>query len=461
MQEYIEVFRVEAKSLLKNFRENNENAVARCKAVFGDKKDLSLMNMQHVIAKEYGFNDWNELQKAEDWQLAEALIKTKNKEFISPFKLWHGGKITTGYERGEYKLHKPEDYRINMDNFTNEQGYKEISFEHVDVSEYDLSKLDILNVRYAEDTKWPEDSNKLPKGFKPKEFLEYRKNPGLGIRQLHKQGIDGRNRNVVVIDSFRLFDHLEYHNQLKGYEEIHINAENYGGGSGASLVSSLMGNTCGVAPKANLYYYAVDNANRTQVYFAEAIRKVCDLHKKLLSEGKNGIDAVLIMKGLSSELFSNEEGYAEVISATEEAEKLGIWCRIGPARFKENGMWREERICCKFDGNVENPDDYILDEYSALNRVPLTQKELFRNSLCFPGGGWTLALAVKMNEYAFNPKNGPFFAAYVVGLYLLAKSVKPDLTSEEYWRLGIETGDFREGIGTIINPQRLIDELKK
>ena len=72
-----------------------------------------------------------------------------------------------------------------------------------------------------------------------------------------------------------------------------------------------------------------------------------------------------------------------------------------------------------------------------------------------------MALAVKMNEYAFNAKNGPFFAAYMVGLYLLAKSVKPDLTAEEYFRLGIETGDFKKGIGTIVNPQRLINELRK
>jgi len=461
MQEYIEVFRVEAKSLLKNFRNNDKNAVARCRAVFGDKKDLSLMNMQHIVAKEYGFNDWDELSKAPDWRLAEALIKAKNQIFVSPFKLWHGGKIVTGYEKGEYKLHKPEDYRIDMSTFTNEQGYKELTFEHVDVSNYDLSKLDILNVRYAEDTKWPEDRVKLPNGFEPKEFLEYRKNPGLGIRQLHKQGIDGKGRNVAVIDSFRLFDHLEYHNQLKGYEEIHIDPENYGGGAGASLVSALVGSTCGVASKANLYYYAVDNTNRTQVYFAEAIRKVCKLHKKFIAEGKNGIDAILIVKGLSFEGFSSEDGYIDTIQAAQEATKLGIWCRIGPAQFKEHGMWREERICCKFGGNVDNPDDYVLDEQSVLNRIPLKQEELFRNSLCFPGGGWTLALAVKMNEYAFNAKNGPFFAAYVVGLYLLAKSVKPNLTAEEYFRLGIETGDFKKGIGTIVNPQRLINELRK
>jgi len=460
MQEYIEVFRVEAKSLLKNFRENNENAVARCKAVFGDKKDLSLMNMQHVIAKEYGFNDWNELQKAEDWQLAEALIKAKNKEFVSPFVKSRGRHVITSYLKENTGLQKPDYLGIDMKNFTGKSGYPILTFEHLDVSDYDLSKLNILNVRYAEDTKWPEDENKLPKGFKPKEFLEYRKNPGLGIRKLHKQGIDGKGRNVAVIDLFRLYDHIEYHNQLKGYEEIHID-ENNRSGLNAALVSSLVGKTCGVAPRANLYYYAVDNANRTQVYFAEAIRKVCELHKRLVGEGKSGIDAILIIKGLTFEGFSNEEGYSDTIKALEEAEKLGIWCRVGSARFEKYGMWREERIYCKYDGDVDNSDDFVLSENSVLRRVPLDQEELFRNSLSFPNGGWTHAQEVSMEDYAFDHSAGPFSATYAVGLYLLAKSVKTDLTAEEYWRLGIETGDFKKGIGTIVNPQRLINELKK
>lgn len=56
MSEYVEVFRVEAKSLLKNFQKHEKEAVARCERVFGDRQDLSLMNMQHVVAKEYGFD---------------------------------------------------------------------------------------------------------------------------------------------------------------------------------------------------------------------------------------------------------------------------------------------------------------------------------------------------------------------------------------------------------------------
>ena len=66
-----------------------------------------------------------------------------------------------------------------------------------------------------------------------------------------------------------------------------------------------------------------------------------------------------------------------------------------------------------------------------------------------------------MGDYAFEHCGAGLTSAYAVGLYLLAKSVKPDLDAEEYWRLGIETGDFRKGIGTIVNPRRLIEELKK
>lgn len=461
MTEYVDVFREEAKFLFQSFKNDEETAVARCAKVFGDRKDLTLMNIQHVIAKEYGFNQWNDVIKAESWKLAEALVLNKNKNFISPFKKWHGGRTVTGYEQGIYRLHKPEDYQLNMDECCSGSLDKYISFEHLDVSDYDLSKLDILRIRYTEDTKWPDDKTKLPEGFNPKEFLETRKNPGLGIRELHKQGICGAGRAVAVIDSFRLFDHLEYHHSLKGYEEIHIDTSNASGGENCALVSAIAGKTCGVAPMADVYYYAVDNTNRTQLYYAEAIRKVCLLHKKLLSEGKKGIDVIFIVRGLTSSLFKDEEGYDEVLAAVKDAESLGIWCHIGSVAFKENGMWRIERIHCKMNGDVDNPLDYVLCEYSVLHRVPQNQVELFRNSLCFPTGGNTHALGVKMNGYAFDYAAGCFTGSYSTGLYLLCKSVKEDLTPEEFWRVGLETGDFREGIGVIVNPQRLIAKLRR
>lgn len=461
MIEYVDAFREEAKSLFSAYKNKEKDAVARCAEVFGDKTDLTLMNIQHVIAKEYGFNQWNDIIKAESWQLAEMLVLNKNKTFVSPLKKWWGGKTVSGYEKGVYHLHKPEDYKLDMEKCCSGSLDKYISFEHLDVSSYDLSKLDILRIRYSEDTKWSEDKAKLPFGFNPKEFLEKRKNSGLGIRELHKQGICGQGRVIVMISPFRLFDHLEYHYSLKGYEEIHIDEENYGGGSNGGRVSAVVGKTCGVAPMADIYYYAVDDTNRTQRYYAEAMKKACLLHHKLKQEGKSGVDVIAILRGLSHPLFKNEEGFDEMAAAVNEAEKLGIWCYIGTAKFKENGMWREERIHCPQNGDVDNFRDYVLSEYSVLHKIPESQIQLFRNSLCFPSGGNTHALDVKMNEYAFDYAEGSFTQSYAAGLYLLAKSVKSDLTPVEFWRLGLKTGDFREGIGVIVNPQRLIEALKR
>lgn len=105
--------------------------------------------------------------------------------------------------------------------------------------------------------------------------MEKRKNPGLGIRALHKQGIDGRNRAAAVIDGFLLCDHLEYHDNLKWYERVDSGEPRHGV-SGGELVSALAGKTCGVAPKADIYYFSAlqtENKQRTQRYYAQALEK--------------------------------------------------------------------------------------------------------------------------------------------------------------------------------------------
>ena len=461
MTKYIEYFQVEAKCLLKDFKKNLPEAKSRCETYFSGKTDLSLMNTQHVIAKEYGFDSWNDLISKESYELAEALIVAKNKTLNSPFKLWHGGHITTGYEENKYKLHKPEDYQLEYDSkkktfISSRSEY--MSFEHLDVSSYDLSGIDPLKIRYSEDTKWPEDKAMLPAGFNPKELLEERKNPGLGIRTLHKLGIKGQGRNIVIIDNFRLFNHIEYHNSLKGYEEIGFDPANYGGGSNGGFVSSFIGKTCGVAPNANAYYYAVNTENRTQVYHEIAIKKVCELHKKLIAEGKNGIDVIHIQRAISLDLFSAEEGYEDALKARKEAEDLGIWCNFGAVLdFKENPNIRLGHIYCKLDGDIENSDDYL----------PLRNKnskwkliDNYHNALCFPCGAKTVALDVKMDEYVFEHFSGPYSTVLASAFYLLAKSVKETITPLEFFELGLKTGDFRKGIGTIINPVALIESLR-
>ena len=59
-------------------------------------------------------------------------------------------------------------------------------------------------------------------GFNPDSIMEIGKNPGLNVRKLHKAGITGKGVGIAIIDQNLLVDHCEYKDQLRMYEEIHV-----------------------------------------------------------------------------------------------------------------------------------------------------------------------------------------------------------------------------------------------
>ena len=136
----------------------------------------------------------------------------------------------------------------------------------VDVRSADLSRLDLTD-RYADiiaasfDSKtiWP---NKLPKNFDPNAVMEQGKDPGLGVRTLHEQGVTGKGVGLAIIDQGLLTKHIEYKDQLRFYEEIHCAPET--SMHGAAVASIAVGKTVGVAPDADLYYIAETHGTFTQ-----------------------------------------------------------------------------------------------------------------------------------------------------------------------------------------------------
>lgn len=100
------------------------------------------------------------------------------------------------------------------------------SLWQVDLRAYDLSSLDLsqsLDSLWHADfdtlTKWPA-AGKMPKGYVWKRIMDLGKNPGLGVRQLHKMGITGRGVGIAIIDQPLLVTHQEYGDRLQLYEEI-------------------------------------------------------------------------------------------------------------------------------------------------------------------------------------------------------------------------------------------------
>ncbi|MCX6328254.1 MAG: S8 family serine peptidase [Bacteroidia bacterium] len=123
-----------------------------------------------------------------------------------------------------------------------------------DISDMDLRNNlnELLHSDFDSKTIWPKS---IPVGFNPDKIMEIGRNPGLNIRKLHKEGITGKGIGIAIIDQNLLVDHCEYKDQLRMYEEIHIQKSDHSAQMhGPAVASIAVGKTVGVAPEADLYY---------------------------------------------------------------------------------------------------------------------------------------------------------------------------------------------------------------
>ncbi|MGD0813571.1 MAG: hypothetical protein ABSA83_08205 [Verrucomicrobiota bacterium] len=94
----------------------------------------------------------------------------------------------------------------------------------VDLRSGDASRLDLRNsaadlehATFDSQTTWPPD-DRLPPGFDAVRVLELGKNPGLGIRKLHAQGITGHGIGIGIVDQTLLTRHSEFVKAVKEAE---------------------------------------------------------------------------------------------------------------------------------------------------------------------------------------------------------------------------------------------------
>lgn len=189
-----------------------------------------------------------------------------------------------------------------LDDAKGEMGF---DVRSMDLVRFTLTGQDDLleEVVYDSYTKWPED---LPDGFDPAEILELGKYPGLGIRQLHDMGYTGEGVSIAIIDQGLNPEHKEYAEHLMGYELYHQLGE---GASmhGSAVTSIAVGQSCGVAPGADLYYIASSFGRITPIgvkpdtnIVADAIYRVLEINELLPNEKK--IRVISISKGFKGTL---------------------------------------------------------------------------------------------------------------------------------------------------------------
>lgn len=225
-----------------------------------------------------------------------------------------------------------------------------LSVKRIDsVSEYDDVRFKIMTgldlskrkglpetLSYNERTTWP-DASRLPAGFDPKTVMENAKNPGLGVRALHKRGITGKGVNLAIIDQPLYLDHPEYAGKIAAY--VTYCGFSVSSMHGPAVASLLVGADCGTAPDARVYYAATPSWTADAKYEAKALDWVIAENDKLPSDRK--IRAVSISSapsGPGSPFKKNTDMWDAACARAEKAGILIVDCEqtrgfVGPCRY--------------------------------------------------------------------------------------------------------------------------------
>jgi hypothetical protein len=338
----------------------------------------------------------------------------------------------------------------------------------LDLREYNLSDLDLRNSLEAllfsdfdDRTVWPA-ADRMPEGFDPQQIMDLGKNPGLGVRSLHQEGITGKHIGIAIIDTILLVDHQEYLAQLRLYEEQSpIGSPSMHGGAVASIA---VGKTVGVAPDADLYYIAGDfcpAANTMPVDFAclaKAVRRIVEVNRELPPDRK------IRVLSMSIGWDSTSTGYAEIRAAVQEARAAGIFLVCTS---------EEEMAGYPFHGldrpPLSDPDAFDSYEPGIWWSKYWWQWPGLSDTLMVPMDSRAVASPRGTDEYVFYREGGwSWSVPYIAGMFALAAQVKPDITPELFWSTALATGrrtelpheDRMYPFGVILDPVELMHKLQ-
>ena len=353
---------------------------------------------------------------------------SKFKKFGGPFTLRditiNGKDIELGEEQ-LLVLRTTQDLE-KLSGFT---GLQSVSLKNLDLTkEYDNFK----NFNFDSLTQWP-GPEKLPAGFNPKKLLEDGKNPGLGIRSLHEQGINGQDVGIAILDQPLLLGHEEYSSRLVRYDATSVRWWLKPQMHGSPIVSIAVGKTCGVAPRAFVFYYAAGSTSGKAQIQADWINEIIKYNET--AEDSKRIRVINI-----SAAPDRDSAFIEARKKANQAGILVITC--APMFLKYGTLVLIE------GKDPDDPESYIhigSDEGDVL-RVPV--------------GNGTTASHEGVDVYTYYREGGMSWAApYIAGLAALAFQVNPDVQPETILEQLVKTATHTKA-GPVVNPPGFIEAIK-
>ncbi|MFP4442668.1 MAG: S8 family serine peptidase [Spirochaetia bacterium] len=326
-----------------------------------------------------------------------------------------------------------------------------------DLRELDLSESveDLFYASFDTVTEWPED---LPEPFDPERIMRLGRNPGLGLRDLHEQGIDGSGVGIAIIDQALLVEHREYADNLRLYEEIHYHKNSRASMHGPAVASIAVGKNAGAAPGADLYYIAEWHAVRVNnewkfdiAPIAASIDRIVEINRRLPEDRKIRVISI------SLRINSRMKNHSLVMEAAARAEEENIHTiYVGSGDTFGAGRYP-----------LADPDDPA--SYGPGMFWRHTMYEYINDKIVIPMDSRCTAGPSGEDGYAFYRNGGmSWVIPYAAGLYALGCQVNPEMDPEQFWSTLKETAIITESkenpmdrdFGLIVNPKGFIETVR-
>ena len=313
------------------------------------------------------------------------------------------------------------------------------------LSQYDFSDRPELipTLTFNSQTIWP-GTNKMPLSCDPNVIMTNSMNPGLGVRQLHQQGITGAGINVAIIDQPMYLDHPEYAGKIAAYYDTGCGGES-SSMHGPAVASLLAGVNCGTAPGARIYYAAVPSWTGDAAYYADAIDWIIAQNQALpASEKIRVISVSAAPSGAGSPFTYNQAMWDDACARAEAANILVLDCT------SHRGFIGR----CWYDSN--NPEDVTGCTPGAPGQIGFDAEDIL-----VPCSVRTTAQHYDyhgLNSYIYWGRGGLSWSIpYCAGVLAMGWQINPELTGQQMRELLFESAYITNEGAKIINPPAFID----
>jgi serine protease AprX len=281
-------------------------------------------------------------------------------------------------------------------------------------------------------------------------ILEKAKNPGLGVRSIHKRGITGRGVNVAIIDQNLCLNHPEFKGKVVLYKDVGCEQPPGRGSMHAPGVMSLLaGNTIGTAPDVRVYFAAAPSWTADAKFQAEALDWILEVNRSLPKGAKIKVVSISAAPSGKGSPFKKNNGlWDRTVKAAKKAGILVLDCTvdngiIGPCFYDINDPDDVGKCRAGFPGRPgSGPKDRVYAPCSARTTAEEYDEGNPSYQYCGRGGlSWSIP--------------------YAAGVLALGWQVKPNLTADEIVKLLFETAHLTTDGYKIINPAAFINAAEK